>query len=81
MTSFSIKDEIKNADANKKYCWWNMIVWEDVDIEDGQMITLDAIEGMGQSFFNGKTFINYFVKITKCAKEQDPEADYPDIDK
>lgn len=81
MTTFSIKDEIKNADANKKNCWWSFVVWEDVDIADGDMITLDAIEGMSQTFFNAKTFINYYAKITKYNKEQEPEADYPDIDK
>jgi hypothetical protein len=81
MTSFSIKDEIRNADANKKHCWWNMIVWEDVDIKDNDMVTLLEIEGMGQSFYNGKTFSSYFCKVKKYDPEAIPDEEYPDIDK
>lgn len=72
-TVFQIADSKKDANDNRIYDNWGVFVWHNLDINEGDKITLDEISALDTDTktVNGKTYINktIFASVTVIPAE------------
>jgi len=71
-TSFSFGDKIKNH-PNKAYQNYKFTVWgATLDLEEGDKVTIEEIDDITVSYYNGKNYFNISgkVSITKQGEEE-----------
>ena len=67
VTKFSVGEKMHGTDS---YVNWQIVVFSDLDIADGDRVLIDAIESIDQRVYNDKTYIDIVCKVHKISDEQ-----------
>ena len=61
ITSFSIGDKIKDGQG---YQNWQVTIWDYLDLNDGDSVTIDSIDSISAVEYNGKVYMNMSAHCT-----------------
>ena len=75
-TVFQIADSKKDANDNRIYDNWGVFVWHNLDINEGDKITLDEISALDTDTktVNGKTYVNKTIFASVTVIPAEPKA-------
>jgi len=76
VTRFSIGDKIKNSDP-AKYINYDVTVFDDLELEDGDEVVLTGIESIECREYNGKLYYSMAARIkapTQPKQQAEPDA-------